>query len=246
VDTTTAARRRPRPGFRAILFDIDGTLLRPARRREYRDMMCRMLVDIFGTEGKLREVDFSGRTDLAIYREALEPAGMDGNQIRRNLPRLEEASVDIIRRMSSSGEVFKLCAGVRELLEALSRDDRFVSTLLTGNFESLALSKLHAAGIGRYFNVRGAYGSDAEDRNQLPAIAAQRLIEQFGEPLAPERMTIVGDTPRDIACARHYGARVLAVASGYHSVDQLRAFQPDALLPDLSNTCEVLKVLAAD
>jgi phosphoglycolate phosphatase-like HAD superfamily hydrolase len=246
MDDTIAARRQPRPGLRAILFDIDGTLLRPARRLEYREMMCRMLADIFGTEGKLREVDFSGRTDLAIYREALEPEGIDGDQIRRNLPRLEEASVEIIRRMSSRGEVFHLCDGVRELLDALSGDDRFVSTLLTGNFESLALSKLHAAGIGRYFNVRGAYGSDAEDRNQLPAIAAQRLMEQLGEAIAPRRMTIVGDTPRDIACARHYGARVLAVASGYHSVDQLRTFQPDACLADLSDTCEVLKALAAD
>jgi phosphoglycolate phosphatase-like HAD superfamily hydrolase len=70
-------------------------------------------------------------------------------------------------------------------------------------------------------------------------------MEQLREPLTPERMTIVGDTPRDITCARHYGARVLAVASGYHSTDQLRAFQPDALLPDLSNTGEVMQVLAA-
>jgi phosphoglycolate phosphatase len=238
-------QKRLNHDLRVILFDIDGTLLRGSRRGEYREMIGRMLVEIFGTEGKLQEVDFSGRTDLSIYREALECAGIPASLIRSRLHMLEAGSVEIVRRMSASGEVFHLCTGVRELLEALAQTRSFVPSLLTGNLERLALIKLQSAGIGHYFPIRGAYGSDAEDRNQLPGIAAQRVFEQLGEKIPPHRMLIVGDTPRDIACARHFGARVLAVASGFHSMAQLHEHQPDALLPDLGRTDEVLRLFSA-
>jgi phosphoglycolate phosphatase len=237
--------RKLHPDYRVILFDIDGTLLRATRGREYRELIGRMLVNIFGTEGRLSEVDFSGRTDISIYREALESAGVDAALILRKAPDIEAASADIIRRMSDAGDAFYLCNGVRNLLEALQDEGRCVSTVLTGNFETLANCKLQAVGIGSYFRVRGAYGSDHEDRNELPAIAARRFREQFGEPVPPWRMTIVGDTPRDIGCARHHGARVVAVATGHHSMEQLRPCGPDALLPDLSRTDEVVQLLSS-
>jgi phosphoglycolate phosphatase-like HAD superfamily hydrolase len=117
-------------------------------------------------------------------------------------------------------------------------------TLLTGNLEALAHAKVHSAGIGHFFRLRGAYGSDAEDRNQLPAIAAQRVGDQLGERIPPGRMIIIGDTPRDIECARHFGVRVVAVASGFHSREQLRPFSPDALLRDFGRTREVVRMLS--
>ncbi|MFH1575012.1 MAG: hypothetical protein ABIG68_13590, partial [Acidobacteriota bacterium] len=178
------------PDFRAVLFDIDGTLLRATRRSEYREEMCAMLRRIFGTEGELRRVDFAGRTDLSIYREALETHGFTVEDIRTGLPQLKAASVEIVDRMSREGEVFRLCAGVRPLLEAVSGDGRFVCTLLTGNLEDLAMAKLRSVGLAQYFPVRGAYGSDAEDRNRLPAIAAQRFFDQLGRDLPAERMII--------------------------------------------------------
>ncbi len=236
--------RELRQDFRAVLFDIDGTLMRAARRGEYRELMCRMLVDIFGTEGDLRNVDFSGRTDQAIYREALERAGIGPDQIRARLPELGIRTVAIVTRMAEKGEVFRLCPGVELLLEALAGDNRFVTAVLTGNLEELALAKLGAAGIGRYFFLRGAYGSDAEDRNRLPAIAALRLSDQIGAPVTARRMVIVGDTPRDIECARLFGARVLAVATGFHDMEHLRQFEPDLVLPDLTDTPVVLDFLA--
>jgi phosphoglycolate phosphatase-like HAD superfamily hydrolase len=80
-------------------------------------------------------------------------------------------------------------------------------------------------------------------RTKSPAVAAERINTHLGV-LAAERFVIVGDTPRDIACARHFGARVVAVASGQHTVDQLKVYSPDALLPDLSNAASVISLLA--
>ena len=77
-----------------------------------------------------------------------------------------------------------------------------------------------------------------------PAIAAERINAEFGYELGPESFVIVGDTPRDVSCARHFGARVLAVASGTHTVEQLSSLMPDATLPDLRDTDAVLRLLA--
>jgi phosphoglycolate phosphatase-like HAD superfamily hydrolase len=211
---------------RIILFDVDGTLIKAARRGEYRGLINQKLIELFGTCGRISEVDFAGKTDLAIYREALESEGIGIEAIQRLIPEIEVAMAEVLDSMAADGEVFHLCPGVQELLEALSRDSRFVTSLLTGNMERLA------------------FGSDAEERDHLPAVAAARFKEQLGRELAPDRFVIVGDTPRDISCARHFGARVLAVASGSHTVADLAALTPDALLPDLSNTKEVLEILA--
>jgi phosphoglycolate phosphatase-like HAD superfamily hydrolase len=231
--------------LRVILFDIDGTLIKAVRRGEYRGLIRQMLVDIFGTYGRIGEVDFAGKTDLAIYREALEPAGVSADVIQERLPMVESVMIEILYRLAATGEVFRLCPGVRDLLDSLSSDARFVSSLLTGNVEKLAAAKLDVAGIGSYFRVRGAYGSDAEDRNHLPEIAALRIKAVTGREIAPENFIVVGDTPRDIHCARHFGARVIAVASGPHPVEHLAEFQPDALLEDLSDTGKVIELLSS-
>ena len=235
-----------KPDFdtRVILFDIDGTLIQAARRPEYRGRMRGMLEDVFGTCGRISEIDFGGKTDLAIYREALECEGITFDQIRERLPRVEAMMVALLEEMAQTGEVYRLCPGVRELLDALAADSRFVTSLLTGNVERLAEAKLRVASIYHYFQSRGAFGNDAEERDHLPAIAAERINGHLGLALAPERFVIVGDTPRDISCARHFGARAVAVASGQHTVEQLSSHSPDALLTDLSDTESVMKLLA--
>ena len=234
------------PGlFRVLLFDIDGTLIRTVRRPEYRVLIREMLMDIFGTCGRITEVEFGGKTDLAIYREALECEGVSPDLIRERLPGLEARMVEILNDLARKGELFRLCPGVLDLLESLSDRPHLFPSLLTGNVEKLAEAKLRVAGIWHYFRGRGAFGGDAEDRNHLPAFAADRLSEHLGRALSPEQFVIVGDTPRDILCARHFGARALAVASGQHTVEQLEEHSPDALLQDLSDTQRVLEILTA-
>lgn len=237
---TTALPLTPR----VLLFDIDGTLIKAVRRPEYRGAMREILVSVFGTFGQIGEVDFGGKTDLAIYREALESEGIGFDAIRERLPRVEAAMVELMDRMAGTGEVYRLCPGVKDLLEALALDQRFVTSLLTGNVERLAEAKLRVAGIAQYFRERGAFGSDAEERDHLPAIAAERINRSLGRGLPARGFVIIGDTPRDIKCARHFGARVVAVASGQHTVEQLEPHSPDALLADLSDTAGVLKLLA--
>ncbi|HKV41389.1 MAG TPA: HAD hydrolase-like protein [Blastocatellia bacterium] len=229
---------------RILLFDIDGTLIRTARRGEYLGLIRQTLVEIFGSCGRISEVDFAGKTDLGIYKEAFESEGVDLASILSRLPDIEEGMSRIIDQMAVGGAVYHLCSGVRELLEALGTDSRFIPSLLTGNLERLAEVKLRHAGIWRYFRGRGAFGDESVERDHLPEIAARRFSELLGTNLAPTRFVIIGDTPRDISCARYFGARVVAVASGKHSVGELSECNPDAVLPDLSVTGDVIDLLA--
>src|SRR5262249_18703691 len=122
-------------------------------------------------------------------------------------------------------------------------NNQFLPSLLTGNVEKLAEAKLRHVEIWHYFKGRGAFGSDAEDRDHLPAIAAARLRDHLGTELHPEQFIIIGDTPRDISCAKYFAAKVLAVATGKHTLDELLTYQPDAALADLSDTSVVLTLL---
>ena len=56
-------------------------------------------------------------------------------------------------------------------------------------------------------------------------------------------MWVIGDTPHDIECARVIGARALAVVTGSHTVEQLAAHRPDAVLPDLADTAAFWKII---
>jgi phosphoglycolate phosphatase-like HAD superfamily hydrolase len=57
---------------------------------------------------------------------------------------------------------------------------------------------------------------------------------------------VVGDTPRDIDCAKPYGARALAVATGPFSCTELSAAGADAVFEDLSETQKFLSVLGQE
>jgi phosphoglycolate phosphatase-like HAD superfamily hydrolase len=191
----------------------------------------------------LDQVDFAGKTDLAIYHEALQVDGFTIEMIQARVPDIEAGMVEVLAGLAATGDVFELCSGVRELLDTLATDSRFITSLLTGNLSKLAEAKLRLAGIWEYFRCCGAFGDDHPERDHLPAIAAARFSQQLGEQLAPERFVIIGDTPRDISCARYFGARVLAVASGRHSVEDLESLGPDAVLPCLTDTGGVIELL---
>ncbi len=118
-----------------------------------------------------------------------------------------------------------------------------VQTVLTGNIEPTARMKLDAVGLDSYLDLDiGAYGSDHEDRTELVPIARQKAASQYDV----DEIVVVGDTPRDIACARAGGARVVCVATGSYSVDALRKREPDALLADLTDADAVRRAILGD
>jgi phosphoglycolate phosphatase-like HAD superfamily hydrolase len=128
--------------------------------------------------------------------------------------------------------------GVGELLEALAaRPGDFRLSLVTGNLEPIAHLKLARAGIGRFFaRGQGGFGSDSEHREDLPAVARARAASP---PWPRSRTVVIGDTPRDIACARADGVRVAAVTTGWFDAQALA--EADAVVDDARALLPVLE-----
>ncbi|HEV3230489.1 MAG TPA: HAD hydrolase-like protein, partial [Solirubrobacteraceae bacterium] len=127
--------------------------------------------------------------------------------------------------------------GVPELLAYLAARETVLS-LVTGNLEPIARLKLTRAGLGHYFAAgQGGFGSDAEDRTLLPAIARRRAGHD-GAPYPRSRTLVIGDTPRDIACARADQVRCFAVATGPVPAGQLTG--ADAVASDPAQLQELL------
>jgi len=114
-------------------------------------------------------------------------------------------------------------------------------SLLTGNYEPAARLKVGCAGLDQHLDLDvGAFGSDNRDRLCLVPVALEKACRLRGLNLSAENVAVIGDSPRDIACARAGGARAVAVATGSHTVDELAEHQPDALLESLQDTNAVL------
>jgi len=223
-----------------VLFDVDGTLIDSAGAG--REAIEGALHEVYGTAGPIDDTPFDGLTDPWIVRTLLEAEGLDRAVIAAGLDALWASYV---RRLADSlrtrADRLRVLEGVAALLDALAVEEAAVG-LLTGNIEAGAAQKLAACGLEDRFDF-GAFGSDAEDRDALPEIALERAAAAAGRRFAPDRVWVVGDTPRDVGCARAGGVRALAVASGRYSVNELRGCGPDAAVVSLRDTDRILGCL---
>jgi phosphoglycolate phosphatase-like HAD superfamily hydrolase len=227
---------------RLLLFDIDGTLLDPAG--EGRQYFKRALTASFGTAGAIDTFDMAGKTDWQIVDELMGLAGVDRAQVAA---KREAVFLAYAREVAEHAPTFnmRVLPGVLPLLARLRRMPEFDLGLVTGNVSEAVPHKLRAVGIEPDQFLVAAYGSEHVDRNALPGLALERWAKALGRPVEKEQALIIGDTPRDIACARHAGMKVLCVATGRHDYRSLAANEPDFLLEDLTHTEEVLRILQA-
>ena len=231
--------------LRIILWDIDGTLVRSRRTGFFNDYMAPVLLRVFGTVGRLGEMGVSGMTDLQIVSEALRDEGFTAEQVRERAAELVPLYLEALERLTRAEEVFYALPGAREALEALEGSPRYLNSLLTGNVLPAARLKLGLVGLADFFRLPGAFGEDSHDRRDLPALARERICEHLRLELRPDQFVVVGDTPNDIACARHFGARAVAVATGRsYTAEDLAAHSPDAVLAGLADTGLFLRTLS--
>ncbi|HET6974723.1 MAG TPA: HAD hydrolase-like protein [Pyrinomonadaceae bacterium] len=233
--------------MRILLWDIDGTLIRSVKTGGYKEYTIPVLEEIFGTSGKLGEMRVSGMTDLQIVFEALSDAGISQDEILARSDELVLRLTEEARRVTGNGvKFFEVLPGVPETLATLASHPRYESALVTGNIKPMAYLKMELVGLEKYFTLPGAFGEESHNRRDLPARAADRIRNHLQMDLAPEQFIVIGDTPNDIDCAKHFGARAVAVGTGrFYSTEEIVACEPDALLPDLSDTELVIKTLDA-
>lgn len=220
-----------------FLFDIDGTLLLTGRAGEHALRLG--LKERFGVDDDLAAISFAGSTDGAIARQMFAANGIPATP--ENIADLLDGYVHHLARELPRREG-RVLPGIVKLLDALKARPDCVLGLLTGNIERGAQLKLSHYGVWDYFEF-GAYADDHVDRNKLGPVARSRAVEKLGLEFPAEDIFVLGDTPRDIDCARAAGFRAVAIATGSYPREELEQHGPDWLFEDLSDTKAVLEAL---
>jgi phosphoglycolate phosphatase-like HAD superfamily hydrolase len=237
-----------------LLFDIDGTLVLTGGAGVR--AMNRAFHEVWGVPDAFRGVKMAGGTDPRLLDEALALTGTvpaDGQVATFEQTYLRLLGEEILRPPATdaaSDPHHKMrrwhgpLPGVRALVEALSpREDVFLA-LLTGNYSKGATIKLSHFDLWRSFRC-GAFGEDAAERRALVPVAVARAAALGYPPLAPRDIVIVGDTVRDVDCARANGAACVAVATGGDTSATLRAAGADAVFETFEDTRAVVEALLA-
>jgi len=225
---------------RVLLFDIDGTLLDAVG--EGSACFGRALTDVYGTSGPVDTYDMTGKTDWQILTDLMQIEGISLEVIEAR--RLEAFTAYAHHfEMTAPNLEIKIFPGVTPLLDGLKGDPRFILGLVTGNVREAVPHKLRAVGLDPGIFTFGAFGSDHPDRNALPGLALNRLGQMEGVSFPAESTLVIGDTPRDIHCARYAGMKVMCVTTGQYDRITLAGYHPDYLLEDLSDTDSVMDIL---
>ena len=228
---------------RLVLWDVDGTLVNT--RGIGSAVFDLALEQVLGLAPPER-LHLSGKTDPQIAREYLEL--MTADDLERQLPLvLAAVEAQVAAAADMLAQTGEALVGVPELLARLATIDGVHQSLLTGNTKANARVKVRAFGLERWLDLEtGAYGSDHADRRELVPIATERARRLRGIEVDPDQTWVVGDTPNDLACARAGNVQCLLVATGRMPLEELAALEPDAVLPDLSDTEAVTRILLAD
>ena len=224
---------------RLFLFDIDGTLITSGGAGE--GALKDAMQSRFGVEEDLEGIVLAGSTDARIAAELLGKAGI-AHTPENAAALLDEYLHHLPRRLARHNG--RILPGIVELLEALAARPDCVLALLTGNLVRGAEIKLSHFGVWHHFEF-GAFSDDHHDRNELGKFARARATGRHGIEFPPEKIYVIGDTPRDIECGRAIGARTVAIATGIYGEEELAGHRPDFLFKDFSETESILTALFA-
>ena len=220
-------------GFRwseadAYFFDIDGTLLKSRDRVHYLALNIAMQT-VYGMDTTIDGVPYHGMTDLGILRAALERVGISGDEFASKLPGALKVVRDYVDQQSATLNPH-VCKSIPEVLDLLKRSQKFMG-VASGNLESVGWHKLRAAGLHDFFTC-GYFSDHLETRAEIFSHAA----DHARKALRPDASVVfVGDTPSDILAAHQAGAKVIAVATGSFTIDDLQLHRPDACVTSCSD-----------
>lgn len=221
---------------RIILFDVDGTLLNVEKSFINR-LVENVLTKITGPDIDFKNIPFAGRTDRDIFEELVSIISADNKSPEVGFQELKQAYLEYVDQKMEYRDV-KPIKGAEEAIR-LSVENGYDIGLCTGNFRETAYKKVEAAGFENVFSF-GGFGCNHADRKYLPDEAHKEFVALKGFEPKREQYVVIGDTPNDIRCAKHFGAVSVAVTTGSFGADQLQTYNPDLLVENAKEAIQQL------
>ena len=214
--------------IRLVLFDIDGTLVHTGGAGV--KAFAKVFESEFGAKDHFERLKFAGRTDVSLVREFFQYHNILATP--ENFERFFSRYVFWLDYILSTSKT-EACPGIWEFIYDLKElSERPLIGLLTGNIQLGAEIKLRHFQLWEMFET-GGFADDSEQRDEIAAAARARGCRILGRNLKADEVLVIGDTPLDISCGRAIGAKVLAVATGGATLEELIQHQPDWAVPDL-------------
>lgn len=214
------------------LFDIDGTLFKTADPVHY-EAFSFAFKNAYGIDAKQGDPGSpEGRTDSQIVIEVMQYHGIKPEITREKLKSAMQQMTEYFDEHKKEVNP-QIISGVKEILFELKKNNNPIG-VLTGNVEGIGWTKIERAGLRDFFDF-GAFGDKAEIRSQLVEIARKNAEITLGRGVQKEELVIIGDTPRDYQCAKDAGIKVILVATGRNSFDELQKLNPDLVVKTLED-----------
>jgi len=229
----------PTPGM-LVLWDVDHTLI---ETRGVGGELYRAAFEKTTGRPMMHKAEITGRTERAILTETLRLHGLASSEEYQSryaeaLAQQYEEHTELLRRRG------RALPGAKEALAAVGELPGVVQTLLSGNLRAVAVTKLRVFDLDQYVDFEvGAYGDDEEDRSKLVTVAQARAEEKYGMVFERTNTVILGDSLSDVETGRKGGARVIGVASGRSSTEELREAGAEVVLDDLREVGRVVEIV---
>ncbi len=208
-----------------ILFDVNGTLI---KRDSRTDLPYEYAVnELLSIENGLEGVNTSARSDVDVLMEILEKRGLEYSD-----ELWKKFMIQYIKQL----EAYKETDVWRENSTAIEFVTRLANAgyplaLITGELSIGAEYKLKKLGIWQYFST-GGFGEDGLKRFEIADMAVANAEEHFQCKF--NKIFLIGDTVLDIKTARYIGARVISIATGSNSKEELAEYNPDYLINEFN------------
>ena len=197
----------------AVIFDIDGTLLRSASIDDalYRDAVRSVLGTV-----RLRQSleDYEFVSDSGVLAQIFADNAVAKDQQR--ILAVKSRFVELLRLHIADNGPFPEIPGARRLLSRYAHSPDHAVAIATGGWRESALLKLHSSGFADYgFPV--ASSDDAYDRREIMRVALSRLGDGFVS------VTYFGDGPWDQAAAEDLGWSFVPVGPALGGIESYDA-----------------------
>jgi len=226
---------------RLLLFDIDGTLIRPGKGA--RTALKKAIFEITDVAIKnFMVANCAGKTDRLIIWNVLKRYQYPEEKIKPKIDTILERYLELLEISYNKNNDAYLLPGVYELIHELSNRKNTYLGLLTGNAERGARKKLSPFNINHFFKF-GAFGSDGFYRNELPPIAKKRGEEYSGTTFRDDEIFVIGDTPSDVECGKILNAKTIGINTFTEFYEELVKSKPDFIFDGFEDTKAVLNAI---